>query len=261
MRSASSTATCPTCAPCSASSARPEPIAGRRSARWTSRRCSPTTGSVAGRQKGWSGSRGSSPPPILHTALRAEALLRCGHLAYWITDFARGDEMASNARALFHELGDPLGEGRALRRLGAIAAATDDLARRAFVARGVVAPSRGRRRRSRDRDHPPPPRIAARRRGRRGGGACRPCGARCTSPPRAITHLPEDRRSPRCSLPSGRAATSRPRSDPGRTRCNSSVSWGTTPWRERSRTASLRSTGARANGRRARTRTTRHRRG
>ena len=66
----------------------------------------------------------ATDPP---TALRAEALLRCGHLAYWITDFARGDEMASSARALFRELGNPLGEGRALRRLGAIAAATDDL--------------------------------------------------------------------------------------------------------------------------------------
>jgi tetratricopeptide (TPR) repeat protein len=67
----------------------------------------------------------ATDPPA---ALRAEALLRCGHLAYWITDFARGVELASNARALFRELDDPLGEGRALRRLGAIAAATDDLA-------------------------------------------------------------------------------------------------------------------------------------
>jgi DNA-binding SARP family transcriptional activator/predicted ATPase len=63
------------------------------------------------------------PPP----RLRAEALLRCGHLAYWLTDFGRGAEMASRARELFRELHDPLGEGRALRRLGAIAAATDDL--------------------------------------------------------------------------------------------------------------------------------------
>ena len=65
----------------------------------------------------------ADPPP----ALRAEALLRCGHLAYWLTDFGRGTQMASGARDLFRELGDPLGEGRALRRLGAIAAATDDL--------------------------------------------------------------------------------------------------------------------------------------
>jgi DNA-binding SARP family transcriptional activator/predicted ATPase/tetratricopeptide (TPR) repeat protein len=66
----------------------------------------------------------TDPPPDL----RAEALLRCGHLAYWMTDFSRGTEMASAAQVLFHELGDSLGEGRALRRLGAIAAATDDLA-------------------------------------------------------------------------------------------------------------------------------------
>jgi DNA-binding SARP family transcriptional activator/predicted ATPase len=65
----------------------------------------------------------TDPPP----ALRAEALLRCGHLAYWITDFVRGSEMASSARTLFEQLGDALGEGRALRRLGAIAAATDEL--------------------------------------------------------------------------------------------------------------------------------------
>ena len=61
-------------------------------------------------------------------ALRAEALLRCGHLAYWLTDFSRGTEVSSAARDLFRDLGDALGEGRALRRLGAIAAATDDLA-------------------------------------------------------------------------------------------------------------------------------------
>jgi tetratricopeptide (TPR) repeat protein len=61
-------------------------------------------------------------------ALRAEALLRCGHLAYWLTDFGRGSEVVSAARDLFRDLGDALGEGRALRRLGAIAAATDDLA-------------------------------------------------------------------------------------------------------------------------------------
>ena len=61
-------------------------------------------------------------------ALRAEALLRCGHLAYWLTDFGRGSEVVSAARDLFRDLGDALGEGRALRRLGAISAATDDLA-------------------------------------------------------------------------------------------------------------------------------------
>jgi DNA-binding SARP family transcriptional activator/predicted ATPase len=65
----------------------------------------------------------ADPPP----ALRAEALLRCGHLAYWLTDFSRGTEVVSTARDLFRDLDDALGEGRALRRLGAIAAATDDL--------------------------------------------------------------------------------------------------------------------------------------
>ncbi len=63
-------------------------------------------------------------PPL---ALRAEAMLRSGHLAYWLTEFEQGAAMASRARDLFHQLGDSLGEGRALRRLGAIAAATDDL--------------------------------------------------------------------------------------------------------------------------------------
>jgi DNA-binding SARP family transcriptional activator/predicted ATPase len=65
----------------------------------------------------------ADPPP----ALRAEALLRSAHLAYWLTDFARGATVASESRDTFHDLGDRLGEGRALRRLGAIAAATDDL--------------------------------------------------------------------------------------------------------------------------------------
>jgi predicted ATPase/DNA-binding SARP family transcriptional activator len=70
------------------------------------------------------------PPP----RLRAEALLAGGHLAYWVTDFAHGAEIVDEARVLFAALGDPLGEGRALRRRGAIAAATDDLpAARAFL--------------------------------------------------------------------------------------------------------------------------------
>jgi predicted ATPase/DNA-binding SARP family transcriptional activator len=70
-------------------------------------------------------------PPL---PLRAEALLAAGHLAYWVTDFARGAEIVDEARALFASLGDPVGEGRALRRRGAIAAATDDLpAARAFL--------------------------------------------------------------------------------------------------------------------------------
>ena len=60
-------------------------------------------------------------------ALRAEAYLAAGHLAYWVTDFERGDRLVAEAQALFESLGDSLGEGRALRRRGAIAAATDDL--------------------------------------------------------------------------------------------------------------------------------------
>ncbi len=67
-------------------------------------------------------------------ALRAAALLASGHLAYWLTDFVRGAELTAEAQRLFAELGDPLGEGRALRRRGAIAAATDDLpAARAYL--------------------------------------------------------------------------------------------------------------------------------
>jgi tetratricopeptide (TPR) repeat protein len=46
-----------------------------------------------------------------------------------VTDFARGDEIVTEAQALFASLGDALGEGRALRRRGAIANATDDLPR------------------------------------------------------------------------------------------------------------------------------------
>jgi predicted ATPase/DNA-binding SARP family transcriptional activator len=61
------------------------------------------------------------------SALRAQAALSGAHLAYWLTDFAVGREMGAEARAGFAAIGDPLGEGRALRRLGAIAAATDDL--------------------------------------------------------------------------------------------------------------------------------------
>ncbi len=57
----------------------------------------------------------------------AEALLSMGHLAYWVTDFVQGAAFVERAGALFAEVGDPLGEGRALRRRGAIAAATDDV--------------------------------------------------------------------------------------------------------------------------------------
>ena len=66
-------------------------------------------------------------------------MLRSGHLAYWLTEFERGAAVAATARDLFHELGDPLGEGRALRRLGAIAAATDDLtAARRFLEESLL---------------------------------------------------------------------------------------------------------------------------
>ncbi|MGH7732166.1 MAG: BTAD domain-containing putative transcriptional regulator, partial [Gemmatimonadales bacterium] len=62
------------------------------------------------------------------SALRAEAALSGGHLAYWLTEFPAGQAMAEAARTQFAAIGDPLGEGRAFRRLGAIAAATDDVA-------------------------------------------------------------------------------------------------------------------------------------
>jgi predicted ATPase/DNA-binding SARP family transcriptional activator len=75
------------------------------------------------------------PPP----RLRAEAMLRSGHLAYWLTEFERGTAVAATARDLFHELDDSLGEGRALRRLGAIAAATDDMtAARRFLEESLL---------------------------------------------------------------------------------------------------------------------------
>jgi tetratricopeptide (TPR) repeat protein len=67
-------------------------------------------------------------------ALRAEAQLRRGHVAYWLTQFEQGTSVLNEAQDLFAQLGDPLGQGRALRRLGAIAAATDDLtAARGFL--------------------------------------------------------------------------------------------------------------------------------
>ena len=69
----------------------------------------------------------AGPAPAPTPALRAAALLGRGHLAYWVTEFALGAEVLEEAQALFAGLGDSLGEGRALRRRGAIAAATDDL--------------------------------------------------------------------------------------------------------------------------------------
>ena len=78
----------------------------------------------------------ASPGP----ALRAEAQLRRGHLAYWLTQFEQGASILNEAQELFAQLGDALGQGRALRRLGAIAAATDDLT----TARGFLETSLAR---------------------------------------------------------------------------------------------------------------------
>ncbi len=76
----------------------------------------------------------AGPSPAPAPALRAAALLCRGHLSYWVTDFALGASDVAEAQALFAAAGDPLGEGRALRRRGAIAAATDDLeAARGFL--------------------------------------------------------------------------------------------------------------------------------
>ncbi|HLY13813.1 MAG TPA: BTAD domain-containing putative transcriptional regulator, partial [Candidatus Limnocylindrales bacterium] len=69
----------------------------------------------------------AGPDAALDPRVRAAALLAQGHLAYWVTEFSLGARAVEQAEALFAELGDPLGEGRALRRRGAIAAATDDL--------------------------------------------------------------------------------------------------------------------------------------
>lgn len=67
----------------------------------------------------------AAAPPL--SSLHAQAALSGAHLAYWLTDFEVGREMGAEAQAGFAAIGDPLGEGRALRRLGAIAAATDDV--------------------------------------------------------------------------------------------------------------------------------------
>ncbi len=82
----------------------------------------------------------AGPSPAPTPSLRAEALLSRGHLAYWVTDFALGARVVEEAQALFASLGDALGEGRALRRRGAIAAATDDL----VAARGFLEASLAR---------------------------------------------------------------------------------------------------------------------
>jgi DNA-binding SARP family transcriptional activator/predicted ATPase len=61
--------------------------------------------------------------------LRAQACLLQGHLLYWLTDFDNATAVVEQARAGFAKVGDALGEGRALRRLGAVASATDDVVR------------------------------------------------------------------------------------------------------------------------------------
>lgn len=78
----------------------------------------------------------AEPTNAFDPTIRAAALLARGHLAYWVTDFVLGAVAVDEAQRLFSQLGDHLGEGRALRRRGAIAAATDDLvvARRYFEA-------------------------------------------------------------------------------------------------------------------------------
>ena len=145
---------------------------------------------------------------------------------------------------LFHDLGDSLGEGQALRRLGAIAAATDDLADGAdHCSRSRCAGSRRPASRPRsgitllhlgslladegDVDAALPAlqralTIAADSDNPLAGGQ-----ALAALAPRAV----EGRR------------TWKQRSDPGRTRCNSSVSSAITPWKAPSRTASPRSPG------------------
>ena len=61
--------------------------------------------------------RGCGPPPSWPRA----TLPTGSRTSRWVP------QLVEQAEALFAELGDPLGEGRALRRRGAIAAATDDL--------------------------------------------------------------------------------------------------------------------------------------
>jgi DNA-binding SARP family transcriptional activator/predicted ATPase len=66
----------------------------------------------------------SDPPP----AIRAAARLGQAHLSYWLGEFESGTRVGEEARTLFAAIGDRRGEGRALRRIGAIAAASDDMA-------------------------------------------------------------------------------------------------------------------------------------
>lgn len=58
---------------------------------------------------------------------RASVLLQMGHLAYWLTDFDRGVWLLDEARTLLADTDEALLLGRVLRRMGAIAAARDDI--------------------------------------------------------------------------------------------------------------------------------------
>jgi DNA-binding SARP family transcriptional activator/predicted ATPase len=59
--------------------------------------------------------------------LRAATLREMGHLTYWLTDFDRGTALLREGLAICETIGDAHGEGRILRRLGAVHAATDDV--------------------------------------------------------------------------------------------------------------------------------------
>jgi predicted ATPase/DNA-binding SARP family transcriptional activator len=68
---------------------------------------------------------------------RARVLLQMGHLAYWLTEFDLGARLLAEARDLLADAEDPVLLGRVLRRMGAIAAARDDVAN----ARGLLEES------------------------------------------------------------------------------------------------------------------------
>lgn len=107
-----------------------------------------TTGSGAARRKGWSGCRTCWRRRRLAHALGP---MRCSGCAPGLLDHRLpAREAAGRPRALgIRRLGDALGAGRALRRLGAIAAAADDVAARSYFEQSL---SRlGRRQRARHR--------------------------------------------------------------------------------------------------------------
>jgi predicted ATPase/DNA-binding SARP family transcriptional activator len=59
---------------------------------------------------------------------RARVLLQMGHLSYWLTEFDLGARLLAEARDLLVDETDLVLLGRVLRRMGAIAAARDDVA-------------------------------------------------------------------------------------------------------------------------------------